>query len=318
MHRAGEAVPGEPGRRQHAGLRFVADRRKNIANVSDQTLRLARFHEPCYGRRMAPRGGCGRTERVDAWWAAPAITAIGLLVFFGYLTFRAFNPTYVWYEPYISPTVAPPLFTPASGYPGAVPIERAWFGAFPDWWPAFLPQSPAFFLPALAIAFRLTCYYYRGAYYKAFALTPPACAVRGLPLRYRGETALLLVQNLHRYTLYAALVLLVCLWWEAGAAFVRDGRIGVGVGTIVMLVNAGLLTLYAFGCHSWRHLIGGRLDCFSCERASPPPRYRLWMGASWLNERHMAFAWVSLVWVAFTDLYIFLVSRAWIRDLSTW
>ena len=67
-------------------------------------------------------------------------------------------------EPYISPAVAPPVFTPASGYPGAVPVEHAWFGAFPSWWPSFLPQSPAFFLPGLAILFRFTCYYYRGAF----------------------------------------------------------------------------------------------------------------------------------------------------------
>ena len=259
------------------------------------------------------RGSVGSTLRVDQWWLEPASTAIGLALFFGYLTFRAFDATYVWYDPYISPTVAPPVFTPASGYPGAVPVEHAWFGAFPDWWPAFLPQSPAFFLPGLAIAFRFTCYYYRGAYYKAFALSPPSCSVRGLPKRYRGETALLIFQNFHRYTLYGALLLLVCLWWEGLAAFVRDGRIGIGVGTVVMLINAALLSAYTFGCHSWRHLIGGRRDCFTCDA-----QYRLWKGSSWLNTRHMAFAWFSLVWVAFTDLYIYLVATGTIRDLNTW
>ena len=99
------------------------------------------------------------TRRVDAWWAAPMATALGLVTFFGYLTLRAFNATHVWFPPYISPTVAPPLFTPVSGYPGAVPVEHAWLGAFPAWWPGFIPQSPAFFVPAIAIAFRFTCYY---------------------------------------------------------------------------------------------------------------------------------------------------------------
>src|SRR5690349_24038794 len=99
-------------------------------------------------------GGFARTTRVDYWWLAPAATAIGLIVFFGYLTLRAFNATYVYYAPYVSPTVAPPLFTPASGYPGAVPVEHAWLGAFPAWLPWFIPQSPAFFFPALAILFR--------------------------------------------------------------------------------------------------------------------------------------------------------------------
>jgi hypothetical protein len=272
------------------------------------------------------RGTFASTERADQWWIAPASTAAGLVLFFGYLTYRAFDATYVWYDPYLSPTVAPPVFTPASGYPGAVPVEHAWLGAFPAWWPPFLPQSPAFFLPWMAIAFRLTCYYYRGAIYRSMAMTPPSCSVGGLPRRYRGETALLLFQNLHRYTLYGALFLLVCLWWEGMAAFFRGGRFGVGIGTVVMLVNAALLTGYTFGCHSWRHLIGGRLDCFTCEHvgsgfsrtASVSPRYGLWRGSSWLNERHMAFAWCSLVWVAFTDFYIYLVSSGTIRDLNTW
>jgi hypothetical protein len=141
--------------------------------------------------------------------------------------------------------------------------------------------------------------------------------VRGAVRSYRGETALLLFQNLHRYTLYGALFLIVCLWWEAFAAFFRDGRFGIGVGTAVMLMNAALLSAYTFGCHSWRHLIAGRLDCFSCDRAALPA-YRVWKGSSWLNERHMAFAWLSLVWVAFTDLYIYLLSIGTIRDLNTW
>ena len=258
-----------------------------------------------------------RTGRVDRWWLEPAGTAAGLALLFGYLTYRAFNPVYVWYEPYLSPTVAPPLFTPASGYPGAVPVERAWLGAFPAWWPAFVPQSPALLLPALAMAFRLTCYYYRGAYYKAFALTPPSCAVRGPSRRYRGETAILLFQNLHRYTLYGALFLIVCLWWEAAGAFVRGGRFGVGAGSVVILINTGLLTGYLFGCHSWRHLAAGRLDCFSCGRAASA-RHRVWTLSTWLNERHMACAWFSLVWVVFTDVYVYLISSGAIRDPSTW
>src|SRR6185503_14451970 len=88
-------------------------------------------------------GGFARTTCVDYWWLAPASTAIGLIVFFGYLTFRAFNATYVWFDLYISSTIAPPFFTPLVGYPGAVLLDHAWFGAFPSWWPSFLPQSPA-------------------------------------------------------------------------------------------------------------------------------------------------------------------------------
>ena len=258
-----------------------------------------------------------RTGRTNRWWLPPPATAVGLLILFGYLTIRAFRATYVWADPYLSPAVAPALFTPASGYPGAVPVSHAWFGPFPAWGPSFLPQTPAFFLPWVAIAFRFTCYYYRGAYYKAFFLSPPACAVRGIGQTYRGETALLIVQNLHRYALYGALFLLVCLWWEGVSAFFRDGRFGIGVGTVVMVINASLLTCYTFGCHSWRHLVGGRRDCLSCG-GNVSLGYQLWRQSSWLNERHMAFAWSSLAWVALTDIYVYLVSTGTIRDLSTW
>jgi hypothetical protein len=257
------------------------------------------------------------TYRNDLWWVGPLLTACGLILFFGYLTLRAFQGTHVWVDPYISPTVAPPLFTPESGYPGAVPVDVAWFGAFPAWWPAFLPQSPAFFFPALAIAFRFTCYYYRKAYYRSLVFSPPACSVGARHGRYSGETALLLFQNLHRYTLYGALFLLVCLWYEALAAFFRDGEFGFGVGTLVMVVNASLLSGYTFGCHSWRHLIAGRLDCLTCD-GKTGARHGIYKRSSWLNGRHMLFAWLSLSWVAFTDFYIYLVSTGAIADLNTW
>jgi hypothetical protein len=279
--------------------------------------RRAAYGVPVTTIEQVRRGRLAATRRVDAWWVAPSATAAGLVLFFGYLTMRAFDATHVWFPPYISPTVAPPLFTPIGGYPGAVPVDHAWLGAFPAWWPPFLPQSPAFFVPVLAIPFRVTCYYYRGAYYKAVFLTPPSCAVRGIPRRYRGETALWLFQNLHRYTLYCALFILVCLWWEAVSAFFLDGRPGIGVGSVVMVLNAALLSAYTFGCHSWRHLIGGRYDCFSCG-AAPSARYGVWKGSSWLNERHMLLAWCSLVWVAVTDLYIYLLSTATITDWNTW
>jgi hypothetical protein len=259
----------------------------------------------------------GSTERTDDWWIGPLVTAVGLVTFFGYLTFRAFNGTYVWFDPYISPTVAPPLLTPASGFPGAVPVEHAWLGAFPSWWPWFLPQTPAMFFPALAMPFRITCYYYRKAYYRAFGMSPPGCAVRASHRAYKGETAILLFQNLHRYALYGALFLLPCLWWEAIAAFFKGGEFGIGVGTVVMVLNATFLSGYTFGCHSFRHLIGGRSDCMTCDRA-PTTKFKLWSFSTWFNGRHMQFAWMSLVWVAFTDLYIYLVSSGAITDLNTW
>jgi hypothetical protein len=259
------------------------------------------------------------TTRSDPWWQGWALSAAGLTAFFGDLTLRAFMGTHYFADPYLSPVASPPLFTPADmgSYPGAVPYAHAWLGFFPGWWPRFIPQSPAFFIPGLALAFRFTCYYYRKAYYRAFAATPPACAVRGAPLKYRGETALLLFQNLHRYTLYGALFLLVVLAYDAGMGFFKNGQFGIGVGTLVLIINVALLGGYTFGCHSWRHLIGGKMDCFTCDMASRK-RHGIWKKSTWLNQRHMLFAWLSLFWVCFTDFYVSMVSRGIITDLNTW
>jgi hypothetical protein len=149
-------------------------------------------------------------------------------------------------------------------------------------------------------------------------MTPPACAVGALPQRnYRGETALLVFQNLHRYALYVAIGIVVVLSYDAYLAFWRDGKFGIGVGTIVLILNAVLLGTYTFGCHSFRHLIGGQLNCFTCDNASRT-RYGLWKRVLWLNKRHMLFAWISMVWVGFADFYVRMVSMGYIHDLSTW
>jgi len=132
-----------------------------------------------------------------------------------------------------------------------------------------------------------------------------------------GETGLLLVQNLHRYALYFAIAFIIILYADAFKAFFRDGRIGVGVGSVVLLANPTLLAAYTFGCHSWRHLVGGRLDCFSCDRGGGV-RHGIWRGVSALNASHMQWAWVSLLWVAFSDLYVRLLSMGLIHDISTW
>ena len=47
----------------------------------------------------------------------------------------------------------------------------------PGWWPAFLPFSAAMLILWAPGGFRFTCYYYRGAYYKAFWADPVSCTV---------------------------------------------------------------------------------------------------------------------------------------------
>jgi len=267
------------------------------------------------------RTGLAATQRTDRWWVEPLLTGLGFLTFVVYSTWAAFQGEHYAYGGYLSPFYSPVLFVDPSAA-GAAPLEHAWFGVWPDWlraiWPPFVPASPALLILAGPLSFRLTCYYYRKFYYRAYFLTPPACAVGAAPQkRYRGETALLLFQNLHRYALYIAIAYIVILSYDAYLAFWRDGRFGIGVGTLVLLINPILLGAYTFGCHSFRHLIGGQLNCFTCDQVSQV-RHGLWRRVSWLNGRHMLWAWVSLVWVGFADVYVRLVSMGVLHDWSTW
>lgn len=234
----------------------------------------------------------GATVRRDAWWAELIPVIIVLGGFGVYATWRAFENSYYEWGPYLSPFYSPLLK--------------------PRWW----PFSPAMLILGGPLGFRATCYYYRKAYYRSFFLDPPACAV-GEPRshHYRGETAFpLILQNLHRYFLYIALIFLVILWYDAIVAFWFDGRFGVGVGSLVLLANIVLLSLYTFSCHSLRHLVGGKVDCFSCV-ALGGIRHGAWLRTSFLNEHHMIFAWLSLFSVGLADLYIRLVASGAISDL---
>jgi hypothetical protein len=129
--------------------------------------------------------------------------------------------------------------------------------------------------------------------------------------KYSGETRFpFLLQNLHRYTLYLAIVVLAILWWDVLLAFNFDGRFGVGLGTLIMIANVLLLSGYTFGCHAARYLIGGYLDSFH----GASLRYRLWSLANRLNAHHGRYAWFSLFSVMLTDLYIRLAAMGVISD----
>lgn len=238
--------------------------------------------------------GFGKTMRRDAWWLELIPVVIVLGGFGIYATVRAFEGAYYEWGPYLSPFYSPLID----------PHHR--------WW----PFSPALLILGGPLGFRATCYYYRKAYYRAFFLDPPACAVgESRPHRYSGETRFpFILQNLHRYFLYLALIFLIILWYDAVRAFWFGGRFGVGVGSLVLLANIVLLSLYTFSCHSLRHIIGGKVDCFSCVAAGGS-RHAAWRGTSFLNEHHMLFAWMSLFSVGLADLYVRLVATGTIQDL---
>jgi hypothetical protein len=261
--------------------------------------------------------GFGATARTDNWWAGPLFTFVVFTTFVVYTTWALFQAEYYYAEPYLSPYYSPVLFTDYTAN-GAAPVDHAWFGAWPSWWPDFIPSSPAMLILIFPLSFRMSCYYYRKAYYRSFAGSPPGCAVGPLggKRKYNGETKLLLIQNVHRFALYAALAFIFLLGYDAVIAFWRHGEFGIGVGTIILTINVVLIACYTFGCHSLRHLVGGRKDCMSCGKNTM--QYQAWKKVSWFNARHMQFAWASLIWVMVTDLYVRLVSMGKITDLNTW
>jgi hypothetical protein len=233
--------------------------------------------------------GFGVTSRRDNWWLTPAITFLVLTGFIVYATWAALQNAHYRAGPYLSPFYSPDLFG----------------GVKPSWWPGFLPFSPALVILPFPALFRFTCYYYRGAYYKAFWADPPNCAVSEPRKGYTSEHGWpLKLQNVHRYFMYAALLFLVFLWHDVWDALWFDGKFGLGVGTFVLLFNSTMLSFYTFSCHSLRHLVGGKKKCLS----GNPVQSACYGCVSNLNKNHMVFAWISLFGVIFADVYVRFVS----------
>jgi hypothetical protein len=244
------------------------------------------------------RQGFGITNRRDSWWVAPLLSGLLFTLFVVYSGFSAF----LWHPLFGAPIEAEgylsPFFSPLIG---------------PD---VLAPGVSALLILWIPLGFRATCYYYRKAYYRFYFADPPGCAV-GEPQvhrRFRLETALpFVLQNLHRFFLYAAFVPLVFLWLDAFLSLRPDGEWRLGLGSIVLFTNVALLTGYSLSCHSLRHLVGGRLDCFSCT-AGARLRYGFWGRFTWLNLYHMRWAWASLVSVGLADLYVRLLGLGVISD----
>jgi hypothetical protein len=241
----------------------------------------------------------------------PLAMAAAFVVFIIFATFRGLynadfefghgTPTYPESAYFLSPFYSPLL-----------PI-RAWFPWMPNW------IGPAIFVMWMPAGFRLTCYYGRKAYYRSLFGDPPACAVAEFcKPHYKGERGFWAFQNIHRYFLYLALLLVcmhiyhvieACRWPGEGGGM----KFGMSMGTLVLAVDLTFLALYVFSCHSLRHLVGGGSDCFS--GSSGESRYKAWSIVTKLNLYHGTFFWLSLFTVGFADFYIWMVSSGRIHDL---
>jgi hypothetical protein len=218
---------------------------------------------------------------------SPLRIDLGFAAFVIYATFRAFQQNYFFVPKYHYLT---PFYSPC--------VSKA-CGEASDFWPQILPHVwwlpfAALTLPFLLL-FRLTCYYYRGAYYRTVWQSPTACGVAEPRVHYSGETKFpLIVQNTHRYFFYIAGIISVINSYDA-----------------IMVGNVIMLWVYTLSCHSCRHVTGGRLKHFS----KHPVRYWIWTQVSKLNTRHKLYAWITLGTLMLTDFYIALVAGGAIPDL---
>lgn len=231
------------------------------------------------------------------WWAGPitvttVLTGFGIYVMVMILFFERGE-----YANYLSPFYSPPVPSP-----------------LPDW------LSPAIFVLWIPLGFRATCYYYRKAYYRAFFWDPPACSSKAQQREprsaenYRGERNVFVWNNVHRYFLYGSFVVLAFLTLDTVRAFLPDGSFGITVGSLIFLVNVALLWMYSLSCHSLRHLIGGRVDCYSCVTGGKA-RLKTYSWLSVLNRQHGLWAWLSLFSVLLADIYVRLLLGDAITDL---
>jgi hypothetical protein len=243
-------------------------------------------------------------KRRDTWWVQPLAVVIVFTAFIIYTTFRTFEndfydvAKYGYLSPFYSPTISV------------------------NWMIAGKHFSPAIFILPIPLLFRSTCYYYRKAYYRAFFQDPTACAVKEPFKRpkYTGERQFpFVLQNIHRYAFYLAAIVMVVLWYDAVIACTAENAGGagrhfsMGVGSIIYLINVVLLSLYTFSCHSWRHLTGGCLNCYSTN-SDTKTRHSVWERITHLNENHALWAWCSLISVAITDIYTRFVATGAITD----
>ena len=247
------------------------------------------------------------TLRNDRWWLQPVVTVSILTAFVIYSTWAAFQNKNYYVGANVHRDLISPFYSPCLA---SSCVEGSRAGFFFNGW----SLSPAFLILLFPLGFRLSCYYYRRSYYRAFWWSPPACAVSDAHSSYSGETRFpLVMQNIHRYFFYAGLVLNVILTYDAVIAFRNpEGQWGhMSFGTLVLCFNAVMLWMYSISCHSCRHTVAGRINNFS----KHPVRYKLWTVISRLNEHHMRFAWISLIGVAFADYYVYLVASG---QLSYW
>jgi hypothetical protein len=161
----------------------------------------------------------------------------------------------------------------------------------------------------------------RRVYYRTFFASPTACWVDepdiNKAIGYQGERRMFLFNNLHRYFLYAAMIIILIKWWDVTHTMhfhsaAHDGY-GLSIGTFVMGFEAFLLTMYVTSCHALRHLAGGMLDRWTSKISRV--RGALFGKISIANRSHGFWFWTSLTFVFLGDIWVLLVAEGRVNDM---
>ena len=271
------------------------------------------------GLKLPVINGLGRTNRIDKWWTQPLTMGIGLTAALVYTFWRLFiygtetstGASLISYELEGSKVMSP-IFSPNV-------LEWDLFGLstwdHPEW------VNAAILVLWIPFGFRGTCYYMRRVYYRTFFASPVACWVDepdiNKKLGYKGEKRLFIFNNLHRYFLYAAMIILVVKWWDVTHTMHFHSAdyegYGMSLGTLVMGIEAFLLTMYVTSCHALRHLAGGMLDRWTTGISRI--RGQLFGKISVFNRSHGFWFWTSLVFVFLGDLWVLAVAEGHLNDM---
>ena len=267
------------------------------------------------GIKLPVLNGLGRTNRIDNWLRQPLAMGIALTAAMIYTAVRLFlYPDTIHYD-VNGATVMSPIFSPNV-------LEWELFG-LKEWGETDAPSwvNAAILVLWIPFGFRGTCYYMRRVYYRTFFASPVACWVDepeiNKKIGYKGEKRLFIFNNLHRYFLYAAMIILAIKWWDVTHTlhFTEGAAQGWGIciGTLVMGFEAFLLTMYVTSCHALRHLAGGVLDRWTSPIAKL--RGKLFGRISVLNRSHGFWFWTSLTFVFLGDLWVLAVDAEMVSDM---
>ena len=247
--------------------------------------------------------GFGKTQRIDNWWNQPAMmaAALGMAMLYTALRVIVLDGS-IHYENH---RVTSPIFSPDV-------LHLFHITNHPGW------MNSAMLILWIPFGFRGTCYYMRKVYHRTFFQNPTACMVAKPEINhgvgYSGERGVFIINNIHRYMLYLAVIILSMKYYDVIHTMRFDGSWGFSLGTLILAFESFLLTMYVVSCHAFRHLFGGSLDQWRGGISSV---------AGWLfrfssrhNASHNLWFWTSLTMVFLGDIFVLSVAEGLISDPS--